>query len=282
MPSHKKKGKRSHKLGHRSPLAKPGTHPRTNFDNHPLFAPKPKPVVTEDENLLDLPNTPLGICKFQHGMLESFDRAVQDLIQSDPDHPIGGYPASPMAKPKIYSTKSTDIELINMASMAAISAANNAPKKPLESRSNFSKALLARSANTRASLLSELSLPMITAPQTPTRCRPSDDSYAAIGIRDFADCENSIIGECLDSPCIGNGLDGMACCSIEAEAQGMEECPASLEDMCPGPGELFFSILLVEHICRRFHSCLSSLNCVLTLGIFRSLPRTSSAQKRSP
>lgn len=235
MPSHSKKGKKTIRISHRSPLAKPGTHSRTNFDNHPLFAPKPKPVVVvADEHLLDLPNTPLGICKFQYGMLESFDQAVRDLIQSDPDHPIGGK----MAKPKIYSTKSTDIELVNMASMAAISASSNTPKKPLESRSNFSKALLSRSANARASLLSEMSLPMITAPQTPTRCRPSDDSSAAIGVRDFGDCENSYIGECSDSPCMGNGFDGMACCSLEAEAQGIEECPASLEDMCPGPGML--------------------------------------------
>ena len=85
---------------------------------------------------------------------------------------------------------------------------------------------------------------MITAPQTP-RCFRQSNSSATFGtsVRDFATpAENHIVGEPSDVPsCMGNGLDGVACCELIAEAEGMVSCPLSEEDLCPGPGKLLIA-----------------------------------------
>lgn len=215
-----------------------------------------------DKHLLDVPNTPFGMSQFRHGNLETFDAAVRDLIQSQPDCPIGGYPASPkkrsmslgIEEEALCSTRSAEADAL-VVPVTSRPSTNLDLKNPLESRSNFSNTPLSKSADPRTAspLSSELSLPMITAPQSPNRYRRSG-SYEIFDIsgRDYGTRPDgpTTVGEFSGIPlCLNSGLDGMACCELGEEAeqiacceygaeeQGMQPCPLSEEDMCPGPGK---------------------------------------------
>ena len=214
------------------------------FDTKLLFHNRLDREAVED--LMDLSNTSMGISKFRHGNTESFDDTVCDLIQTHPDSPIGGYPAPDLVCSARLGTRDVKSCVTRPQHGASTSKTKADPKKPLEARSNLSKSLISRAAAKRhSSQFSERSLPMITAPQTP-RCFRQSNSSATLGIsiRDFATpAENPINGECSDVPtCMGNGLDGVACCELAAEAEGMVPCPLSEEDLCPGPGKLLIAL----------------------------------------
>lgn len=156
------------------------------------------------QELLPIPETPLGISQLQFGSVVSFNTSVQDLIQETSDTPIGG-PATPLGHPSPVTLPKNPLASLT-----------NSPKKP----SLLSRYL--KPQNTKSSSIksnSEASEMMATAPEMLVNRRarvatdlsydgPAGDlphtgtDHIGTDARDFAfnPAQSSTLHECCVSP----------------------------------------------------------------------------------
>jgi len=94
---------------------------------------------------LPIPNTALGIMQLQFSSQESFNTGVRDLVQENPDTPIGGGLASPLKQSFNVNALNIDIgcyeckSRLDPLTLATSSSRKDASKKPLELRTNHSE-----------------------------------------------------------------------------------------------------------------------------------------------
>ncbi len=94
---------------------------------------------------LPIPNTALGIMQLQFSSQESFNTGVRDLVQENPDTPIGGGHASPLKQSFNVDALNIDIGCyeckprLNPLTLDTSSSRKDASKKPLQLRTNHSE-----------------------------------------------------------------------------------------------------------------------------------------------
>jgi hypothetical protein len=238
------------------------------FDFNPHFPPSPIAYAVDSagDNLRDLPNlpdSPLALSKFGLLSRESFDTAMRDLIQEEPDAPIGGHKAAPMKRSFNVGTlaiqgKSRDFletPRIEISSPKRAECCEYGNTKPLKDRSNFSdpfhEVVMAEHQSPRpATPGSDSSVKMVTAPASPrvdrlsNRSDHSDLSYDELGleatdVRDFGLAPESPISPCsqviastisdapmADADITSNNLDGSP---VPSYATGVDEAQAVAE-----------------------------------------------------
>jgi hypothetical protein len=181
--------------------------------------------VVEPFALIDILDTPLGIAKFEHSSLKSFNAAVRDLIQQNPDTPVGGMPAiTPLEKAKDTL-------------------------EPLARSLGMGKELLSQASITRSqSWCSSTSVLMVTAPETPHTEDESDKH--AITTFTCQDIERNTPDALryLHDPdfqastttklCQVSNFDGaspLACCELMEDDRSVPS--VNTGQYCPGSGE---------------------------------------------
>lgn len=158
-------------------------------------------AADDSDELPSIPDTATGYARFGFISRESFNTAVQDLVQQSPDTPIGGKGAAQMRRSLSIGTVAIngssaclDTPQFDVSSLPNILGHNDETKKTLRSRSNFSD-LFQEPSSLEAQPTSSPSSPtMITAPQSPKADRRTDmTSFSMDGpggggteVRDFA------------------------------------------------------------------------------------------------
>ena len=162
-------------------------------------------AVDDSDDLPSIPDTATGYARFGFISRESFNTAVQDLVQQYPDNPIGGKEAAPMKTPSdigtlVMDSKSTFLD----GPQSDTSSPPHTPdhgagrEQALRARHNFSSNFSDSFHETnelRAEHNTSVHTPaMVTAPQSPNARRRKDmSSFAVDGpggghteVRDFA------------------------------------------------------------------------------------------------
>lgn len=162
-------------------------------------------AVDDSDDLPSIPDTATGYARFGFISRESFNTAVQDLVQQYPDNPIGGKEAAPMKRPSdigtlVINSKSPFLD----GSQSDISSPSHSPdhdagrEQALRARHNFSSNFsdsFHETSELRAEHNTSVHTPaMGTAPQSPGAGRRKDmSSFAVDGpgggrteVRDFA------------------------------------------------------------------------------------------------
>jgi hypothetical protein len=139
------------------------------------------------DNLQFIPHTPISLLRYAFASRVSFNTSVEDLVQSNPDTPIGDEMAPPMKQRSFnVGTPAMDHGQTPRIKISPPSITKDG-KKPLRSRSNFSDPFEApptflgwdkRAARSSKSQ-SERSSPMVTAPETPRTARHPNCSDAS-------------------------------------------------------------------------------------------------------
>ena len=159
------------------------------------------------EDLPPLPDTPLGLSKFGLLSQESFDKAIRDLIQEEPDFPIGGHKAAPMKrsfnvgslaiKAADNSREYMDTPRIEISSPKATDCAEFSITKPLKDRSNFSEpfynAVVAEDQAPHSNSPSVSSMALVTAPESPVGIRSRIQSELSDNLYDGKDLSGTIV-----------------------------------------------------------------------------------------
>jgi hypothetical protein len=162
-------------------------------------------AADDSDGLPSIPDTATGYAHFGFISRESFNTAVQDLVQQYPDTPIGGKGAAPMKRPSNVGTLAINGSSIYMgapqfdaSSPPHILDHDNGSEKALRARNNFSSNFSDSSHEPNEFMAqpnSSASTPaMITAPQSPKAGRRNGMiSFAVDGpgggrteVRDFA------------------------------------------------------------------------------------------------
>jgi len=162
-------------------------------------------AVDDSDDLPSIPDTATGYARFGFISRESFNTAVQDLVQQYPDNPIGGKEAAPMKTPSnigtlVIDSKSTFLD----GPQSDTSSPPHTPdhgagrEQALRARHNFSSNFSDSFHETnelRAEHNTSVHTPaMVTAPQSPNaRRRKGMSSFAVDGpggghteVKDFA------------------------------------------------------------------------------------------------
>jgi len=156
-------------------------------------------AADDSDELPPILDTPTGYARFGFISRESFNTAVQDLVQENPDTPIGGRAAAPMKKSFNIGTRAINssgvyVDAPQFDVSPPPSIANNEKDYPVGARSNCSDSFHEAS---QIDLQQDISLStpaMITAPQSPGASRRNDlTSFSVDGpgaggtdVRDFA------------------------------------------------------------------------------------------------
>ncbi|KAF4616208.1 hypothetical protein G7Y89_g15197 [Cudoniella acicularis] len=138
------------------------------------------------QTLPPLPDTALGLSRYEHGEMESFDTSMRPLLQSRPDSPIGGEEAAPMKNMEsslgtraIRGSVHTELPRIEISSPKD-SLTGYVDAVPLRSRSNFSDPCYEASRSGcdswPQSPKSEGTPNMVTAPDTPGRNQRNENT----------------------------------------------------------------------------------------------------------
>lgn len=176
--------------------------------------------------LSDHPDTPLGISRFEHGSYQSFDTAVRDLIQQQPDTPIGDYMVAPV---------------------------HDTTQNTLKRRSNTFECFKPTSYTEKVifrlgSVDSSRSLPMITAAESLRSHLRSNDCDSPksgdliigsdiLAMSDDSQGHGFTTSAIIQPYCVAS-LDGghaTACCEL-VEQEGSVGSVGS-DEFCPGPGK---------------------------------------------
>jgi hypothetical protein len=191
-------------------------------------------AADDSDELLSIPDTPTGYARFGFISRESFNTAVQDLVQQSPDTPIGGEIAAPMKRPSNVGTLAIngsrvylDGPQFDVSSPPNILDLDSGMDQALRARSNFTDSFQEPNELKARASTGPSSPTMITAPQSPkVGGRNEMTSFSVDGpggggtdIRDFAQQPAQMDGspplpDCCVSPrsvvsdiCIYNDMD---------------------------------------------------------------------------
>jgi hypothetical protein len=156
------------------------------------------------EELPPILDTPTGYARFGFISRESFNTAVQDLVQENPDTPIGGDGAAPMKRsPNIGTLAMNGSRAYLDAPKIEISSPTNMleykdEKMALRSQPNFSDPFQDQCKSTVRPQTSASSPMMLSAPQSPRACRANNQTSLSLDgpggggtdVRDFAQQPN--------------------------------------------------------------------------------------------
>ena len=194
---------------------------------NPHFPPSPIALAADSaaDNLADLPHlpdSPRALSKFGLLSRELLDTSMRDLIQEEPDSPIGGHKAAPMKrsfnvgtlaiKDKDMSKRFLETPRIEISSPKLADCGEGSSTRPLKDRSNLSEPFhdtdVAEDQTCRpATPKSDSSIKMVTAPESPRLERHSNRSdgsnfscdgmgLSGTNVRDFAQAPESPISPC--------------------------------------------------------------------------------------
>ena len=155
-------------------------------------------AADDSDELPPILDTPIGYARFGLISRESFNTAVQDLVQENPDNPIGGRAVSPMKKSfdigtRVINSSSVYLDAPQFDVSSPPSISNNENDGPVRARRNFSDSTQDHGEIEPQRDLSSSSPAMITAPQSPGPNRRNDlTSFSVDGpgmggtdVRDF-------------------------------------------------------------------------------------------------
>jgi hypothetical protein len=158
-------------------------------------------AADDSDELLPIPDSPTSYARFGFVSRESFNTAVQDLVQPSPDTPIGGERAAPMKRSSKVGTlviqgNSTylDAPQFDVSSPPTILDLDGGMEQTLLARPNFTDSFQESNEHKVGTSTCSPSPTMITAPQSPKLGRRGDmSSFSVDGaggggtdIRDFA------------------------------------------------------------------------------------------------
>ncbi|KAN0122480.1 hypothetical protein V8E51_000806 [Hyaloscypha variabilis] len=206
-------------------------------------------AADDSDGLPPIPDTPAGYARFGFISTESFNTAVKDLVQENPDTPIGGKAAAPMTRSFSLGTRAINGSSFYLdAPQSDVLLPQTTPedenKAPLRARSNVTDSFHEASEIDFQQNASPSSPVMITAPQSPWASRRngltsfSVDGPGAGGsdVRDFAQQPSErtrcpSLPDCCVSP---RSLASDVCC-YNADASGAKENPRAAPYLALGP-----------------------------------------------
>ncbi|KAE9381494.1 hypothetical protein N431DRAFT_392757 [Stipitochalara longipes BDJ] len=188
-------------------------------------------AADDSDELPPIPDTPTGYARFGFTSRESFNTAVQDLVQENPDTPIGGKAAVPMKRSFNIGTRAINgssayLDAPQFDVSSPPTTLDNEGEDRLHARSNFSDSFHEASEIDFQQNVSPSSPAMVTAPQSPGASRRNEPTTF-----------------CVDGPSAG-GTDVIDFAQPPSERRGSPPLP----DCCVSPRSLVSDVCIFNNI----------------------------------